>query len=112
MNGKVFDGLIRLSDVNLFDNVCISQSFAEKTELAALPGIVDQKCGFIETSDLDRLFKISCGESTFVEGLVVGGKESTRGRFPFIAALKHLGTNRFFCGASLITSQHVLTGET
>jgi hypothetical protein len=111
MNGKAFDGLSKLADVSLIDNICISQNFDEKTQIASLSGVVNEKCGFIETSDLDRLFKIDCGEPTFIEGLVIGGKESARGRFPFIAALKHSKTKKYFCGGSLITSQHVLTGE-
>lgn len=54
----------------------------------------------------------ACGKFSFNTGLVVNGDEVKRGEFPFLVALLKLKTQKFFCGASLITQKHALTGET
>lgn len=47
---------------------------------------------------------------SFASGLVLGGKRTDRGQWPFLVALRHIIHKRFFCGGSLISSKHVLTG--
>lgn len=54
----------------------------------------------------------ACGKFSFNTGLVVNGDEVKRGEFPFLVALLKLKTQKFFCGANLITQKHALTGET
>lgn len=51
-----------------------------------------------------------CGNVSFTIGLVVGGAEVVRGSWPFIVAMHLLETEKFFCGGTLISTQHVLTG--
>lgn len=51
----------------------------------------------------------NCGKTSFLSGLVVGGTQTYRGQWPFLVALHHLETDKFFCGGSLISAQHVLT---
>lgn len=53
---------------------------------------------------------LNCGTVAFSGGFMVNGTETKRGEWPFLVALHHLESERFFCGGSLISSQHVLTG--
>lgn len=53
----------------------------------------------------------TCGKFTFKSGLVVGGDTTARGEFPFLVALLKLRTQKFFCGATLITQKNALTGK-
>lgn len=51
-----------------------------------------------------------CGTVKFVEPKVVAGTAISRGEFPFLAALHYIEEAKFFCGGTLISSGHVLTG--
>ena len=51
----------------------------------------------------------SCGDSTTVSGLVVGGTQIKRGQWPFIAALFRSKTEEYFCGGTIISYKHVIT---
>lgn len=44
---------------------------------------------------------------------IIRGKETVQGQYPFLAALFELveSQRRFFCGGTLISSNHVLTGK-
>lgn len=53
----------------------------------------------------------SCGKTEFSKGLIYGGAETVRGEFPFLCALYHIEFNKLFCGATLISSKHVITGK-
>jgi hypothetical protein len=53
----------------------------------------------------------SCGSRSETAGLVVGGKEVKRGDWPWLVAFVHTQENLFFCGGSLISDRHVLSGE-
>lgn len=55
-----------------------------------------------------------CGSAAGSAGLIIGGDYLPRGRFPWMVALMYLrenGISSFSCGASLISTKHVLTGE-
>lgn len=52
-----------------------------------------------------------CGRISLNVGLVVGGRETKRGEWPFLAALFLRQTVQFFCAGNLVTTQHVLTGK-
>lgn len=43
---------------------------------------------------------------------IIGGEETVKGQYPFVAALFELkdSEKRFFCGGTLISTNHVLTG--
>lgn len=42
---------------------------------------------------------------------ILGGSEVYRGDWPFIVALYRAKTSQYFCGGTLISSQHILTGK-
>lgn len=50
-----------------------------------------------------------CGIKGLSSGLIVGGKVSKRNDWPWIAALFNVQTERFFCGGTIISKNHVLT---
>lgn len=51
-----------------------------------------------------------CGSVDVMDPRISGGSETQRGEWPFIAALYYVEELKFFCGGTLITKQHVLTG--
>lgn len=52
-----------------------------------------------------------CGKPKMYYGLVYGGNETQKGEFPFLAALYHIESDVVFCGGTLISAKHVLTGK-
>lgn len=40
-----------------------------------------------------------------------GGEEVDRGQWPFIVALYLAKESRYFCGGTLVTNKHILTGS-
>lgn len=52
-----------------------------------------------------------CGETIRSTALVFRGNKTERGEFPFLCALYNIESNSIFCGGSIITSKHVLTGR-
>lgn len=52
-----------------------------------------------------------CGTVDVARPLIFGGNQTLRGEWPFIAALFHIDNYRFFCGGTVITNRHVLTGK-
>lgn len=49
MNGKTFLSLTKLQTVWLKGNACIDEDFGNKTAIATLGQVVDEKCGFDES---------------------------------------------------------------
>lgn len=86
------------------DNDCINEDF-HSDRLADMVRVVTENCGSTPALTLE------CGQVKFIKGLVIGGTESKRGQWPFLVALHNMKRDSFFCGGSLITSQHVLTGK-
>lgn len=56
---------------------------------------------------------IKCGQMDFVDFTtrISGGEEADRGQWPFIAALFQAKTLKYFCGGTLVTNKHILTGS-
>lgn len=52
-----------------------------------------------------------CGQTKVNTGLMYFGNKISRGEFPFMCALHHIEEDRVFCGGTLVTSKHVITGE-
>lgn len=50
------------------------------------------------------------GRSEYI-GQIVGGTKTTKGDWPWLVALTHGENDDFFCGGSLISAKHVLSGE-
>jgi secreted trypsin-like serine protease len=45
------------------------------------------------------------------QGNVVGGERTMQNSWPWLVALKHRHTKKFFCGGSLVSERHVISGE-
>lgn len=113
LHGHAFQGLKNLKAVLLDKNICINEDFFSEVRIQALPQVVTEKCGsehnFV-VPDFEFLFDSHCGNVSFSTGFVIGGTKTFRGQWPFLVALYNNNEQAFFCGGSLITSQHVLTG--
>ena len=54
---------------------------------------------------------LQCGQRVVVSGLIVGGNETKPGEWPWLVALTLNPSHSFFCGGTLISEKHVLSGE-
>lgn len=111
INGRTFDQSPLLRVVNLKQNVCIDDELEGGQTIKDFSREVIRKCAFTETGEreFEKVFDIECGVGQGGSGFVVGGNETKRGQWPFMAALLLESTNQFFCGGSVITTSHVLT---
>ncbi|KAJ6648828.1 Serine protease gd [Pseudolycoriella hygida] len=50
-----------------------------------------------------------CGVVKYIEPQITGGNVTSRGEWPFIAALYYTDDQSFFCGGTIISQKHVLT---
>lgn len=103
MSGQMFNNHQWLEHVDLKETKCIDESFEDEASLKTLSQVVDEKCG-LEVN-------LHCVKSSFVRSLVLGGSVIRPGQWPFLVALQYRQDRKFFCGGNLITSRHVLTGE-
>lgn len=51
-----------------------------------------------------------CGTVEYIDPKITRGTQTSRGAWPFLAALYYIEKSSFFCGATLISSKNVLTG--
>lgn len=51
-----------------------------------------------------------CGRINFPKGLSIEGNQTRIGFWPFSAAIYEIKEYRLFCGGTLISKKHVLTG--
>lgn len=54
---------------------------------------------------------IECGTVDFTRPIIEGGSPTIRGDWPFIATLRNVEQSEYFCGGTLISTKHVLTGN-
>lgn len=52
-----------------------------------------------------------CGNVKYTSGLIIGGEYAKRGQWPWLCAIHDATSDEFFCGSTLISKKHVLTGE-
>lgn len=52
-----------------------------------------------------------CGNIKYSSELIFGGKYAKRGQWPWLCTLHDSDSDEFFCGSTLISTRHVLTGE-
>lgn len=103
LEGLTFAKLTKLTSLALEGNECINKNFV-------ISSLEDIMFKVSENCTATVPISVECGQVKVIKGLVIGGTESKRGHWPFLVALHHVESNSFFCGGSLITSQHVLTG--
>lgn len=61
--------------------------------------------------NIDQVDANECGTVHLLRELVLGGNEVLRGEWPFIAALYYTKKHNYFCGGTIISNKHVLTGN-
>lgn len=57
-----------------------------------------------------EVLECGLGKSEY-EGFVFGGQPAAKGAWPWLVALIHRKHEKFFCGGSLISAKHVLSGK-
>lgn len=57
--------------------------------------------------------KSVCGKKNAAKGLVFGGEQTKPNTWPWIVAFSHRAKRKqnFFCGGSLVSAKHVVSGE-
>lgn len=107
MNENCFAPLLNIKYVELKNNFCIDESFggsySKSLPFSELPKLMSKNCQFSYDSE--------CGKARTIHGLVVGGVLVERGEWPFLVSLQHIESKSHFCGGSLITEKHVVTGD-
>jgi hypothetical protein len=66
---------------------------------------------FVLVSDSNAQKLPKCGKSHFGIGTVISGRPSTPHSWPWLVAFFFKPENQFFCGGSLISAKHVLSGK-
>lgn len=51
-----------------------------------------------------------CGTADYIDPKITKGTAISRGAWPFVAALYYAEEAKFFCGSTVISAKHVLTG--
>lgn len=52
-----------------------------------------------------------CGLVKYSSGLIFGGTYAKRGQWPWLCTLHDSSSEEFFCGSTLVSARHVVTGE-
>jgi secreted trypsin-like serine protease len=52
-----------------------------------------------------------CGIVKYSSELIFGGDYAKKGQWPWLCTLHDVESEEFFCGSTLISNRHVLTGE-
>lgn len=60
---------------------------------------------------ISKVTSSECGKVEVLAPQIFYGKQTYRGEWPFLAALHFVQGMQFFCGGTLISSKHVLTGK-
>lgn len=74
MSGNVFNGLTKLTDVNLRENECIDQNFVTSNRVEKLEQVVTNSCGYCKDSpfvyeSFEEILKMQKSLTVIVEGL-------------------------------------------
>lgn len=111
---KLFLFNLKIPFAGLGDNDCLKDvgyfEYVENDEIARL--IDEAGCGFDEIVEppFENLLNTTCGTVSFASGLIIHGNDTKKGQWPFLVGLFYLSTKKFFCGSSLISAKHLLTG--
>lgn len=61
------------------------------------------------TTFYHQTLSFECGQTKHSEGFVVNGSTAKRGAWPWLAALFNTNSQEFFCAATLVSSNHVVS---
>lgn len=61
-------------------------------------------------SKIDQENRIECGTVDVIHDLIQRGNAASKGTWPFVVVLSKLSSNKIFCGGTLISTKHILTG--
>lgn len=120
MNSEAFKNLKSLRTISMFDNRCIQKNFQMnylvRSNISVVAQEIGQNCSFkeIKPANIQNFFSEQCGGVNFLRSKVTNGVRVVAiDEFPFLVALfeKKGNESKFFCGATLITNQHLITGE-
>lgn len=53
----------------------------------------------------------SCGRADRPTGLIIGGTQVNRGKWPWLVALFKANDSKFLCGGTLISNKHIVSGN-
>lgn len=67
-------------------------------------------CGLIFQFKIIEVTNSECGTVAVAIPQIFRGTGIVRGQWPFLVALFHTKDNGFFCGGTIITTKHILTG--
>ncbi|XP_067613666.1 venom protease isoform X2 [Eurosta solidaginis] len=113
-NGLQFSSLNSNAAIQLPINVQGSSKVAAENPNTSKPNPSNQNFFLQNTANTVQRGSGMCGISGAYTNKVVGGAESKRGAYPWIAALGYREENKpnavkFLCGGSLISSRYILT---
>lgn len=54
---------------------------------------------------------IECGTVNLLREVILAGNEVVKGEWPFLAALYYARYCNYFCGGTIISNKHILTGN-
>lgn len=128
LSGQLVEKLTNLETIDLAGNRCIDEVFGNSTSTSIVSKIIDENCGYRNQTAIKKLFDMSCGISLSYREYLLKNKRSydvpechgggygastyDDKKWPFLVALLiDTEPKQFFCGASLITSKHILTGN-
>lgn len=61
--------------------------------------------------DINANLENQCGKNVQIKGTVFGGSEILQNQFPWLVALFDSTNKKFFCGGTLVSNKHVVSGE-
>lgn len=68
--------------------------------------------GLAGMSQIDQENRMECGTIDVIQDLIQRGNAASKGTWPFVVVLSKLSSDKIFCGGTLISKKHILTGTT
>ena len=60
---------------------------------------------------LNFIYSQNCGRAKVGTSFSVGSQYASKGQFPWLAPLFYKKGDEFFCGSTIISERHLLSGE-
>lgn len=101
--------------IKMYNKALSNQSFDKKSSMLSIAILIITLMNVVKSATTERYHEGNgiCGATSGISGLIVGGEKLGRGKFPWLVALMYVKEKEamFSCGASLISTRHILTGE-